>query len=45
MDREKDEDLTHLTFYNVRICVSNSIYYEIKWFCEVVLDPKNIRMM
>ncbi len=23
----------------------NNIYYEIRWFCEVILDSKNIRMM
>ena len=23
----------------------NNIYYEIRWFCEAVLDSKNIRMM
>lgn len=42
MDREKDEDLTYLTFYNVS-CISalNNIYYEIRWFCKEILDSKN----
>ena len=38
-DREKGEDLTSLTFVT-RISVLNSIYYEIRWFCVVVLNSK-----
>ena len=41
IDREKGEDLTSLTIYIItRISVSNSIYYEIRWFGEVVLNSK-----
>lgn len=40
MDRDKEEDLTYLNFYNAtHKCVDN-IYYKIRWLCEVVLNPK-----
>ena len=39
IDREQGEDLMSLTIIT-RISVSNSIYYEIRWFGEVVLNSK-----
>ena len=39
MDREKDEDLTFLTFEN-HLSVLNNIYYEIGWFYEAFLDSR-----
>ena len=44
IDREKREDLMSLTII-MRTSVLNSIYYEIRWFGEVILDSKNKRMM
>ena len=38
-DREKGEDLMSLTII-MRTSVLNSIYYEIRWFGEVVLNSK-----
>ena len=39
IDREKREDLMSLTII-MRTSVLNSIYYEIRWFGEVVLNSK-----
>ena len=39
IDREQGEDLMSLTII-MRISVLNSIYYEIRWFGEVVLNSK-----
>ena len=45
MEDENDEDLTYLTLLNVFISVSKNIYYENRFFCKVILDSKNNRMI